>query len=100
MRLSEQGDQRAIESIERMAHYLGIGTAMLITSFAPRLIICVGEVTRVWNRVGPIVESVCKEKSPMSSSTKIIPLDEFAYPRLRGAVSLVLQKHFVAPSVA
>jgi len=100
MRLSEQGDQRAIESIERMAHYLGIGTAMLITSFAPRLIICVGEVTRVWNRVGPIVESVCKEKSPMSSATKIIPLDEFAYPRLRGAVSLVLQKHFVAPSVA
>ena len=100
MRLSEQGDQRAIESIERMAHYLGIGTAMLITSFAPKLIICVGEVTRVWNRVGPIVESVCKEKSPMASSTKIIPLDEFAYPRLRGAVSLVLQKHFVAPSVA
>lgn len=100
MRLSEQGDQRAVESIERMAHYLGIGIAMLITSFAPRLIICVGEVTRVWNRVGPIVESVTKEKSPIAGSTQIIALDEFAYPRLRGAVSLVLQKHFVAPSVA
>src|SRR4030095_6367048 len=78
MRLSEQGDQRAVESIERMAHYLGIGTAMLITSFAPRLIICVGEVTRVWNRVGPIIESVTKERSPIAGATRIIPLDEFA----------------------
>ena len=100
MRLSEQGDQRAIESIERMAYYLGLGTAMLVTSFAPQLIIYVGEVTRAWNRVGPIIENVTKERSPVSTTAKIIPLDEFAYPRLRGAVSLVLQKHFVAPSVA
>jgi predicted NBD/HSP70 family sugar kinase len=100
MRLCEQGDIRAQESIDRMAYYLGIGTAMLVTSFAPRLIILVGEVTRLWDRVGPIIEGVTSEKSPIAGSTKIIPLDEFAYPRLRGAVSLVLQKHFVAPTVA
>lgn len=100
MRLCEQGDKKATEAVERMAHYLGIGMAGLITSFAPELIICVGEVSRVWFRVGPIVENVIAERSPMSGSTRIIALDEFAYPRLRGAVSLVLQKHFVAPSVA
>ena len=100
MRLSEQGDTRANESIDRMAYYLGVGTAMLVTSFAPALIICVGEVSRVWSKVGPTVESIVAERSPLSNMTKIIALDEFAYPRLRGAVSLVLQKHFVAPTVA
>jgi predicted NBD/HSP70 family sugar kinase len=100
MRLCEQGDKRAQESIDRMAYYLGIGTAMLVTSFSPRLIIVVGEVTRLWDRIGPIVERVTSEKCPTGGSTRIIPLDEFVYPRLRGAVSLVLQKHFVAPTVA
>lgn len=100
MSLCEQGDQKAVESIDRMARYLGVGTAMLVTSFAPRLIICVGEISRVWDRVGPIVNEVVSERSLVANGTRIIALDEIAYPRLRGAVSLVLQKHFVAPSVA
>jgi len=100
LRLCEQGDARAGEAIDRMAYYLGVGMSMLITSFTPSLIICVGEVTRVWHRVGPIIQAAVNEKSPFAGTTKIIPLDDFAYPRLRGAISLVLQKHFVAPSVA
>ena len=35
-----------------------------------------------------------------SGNTKITPLDWLAQPRMRGAIALVLQKHFVAPSVA
>jgi predicted NBD/HSP70 family sugar kinase len=62
MRLCEQGDKKAGEAIERMAYYLGVGTAGLITSFAPGLIICVGEVSRVWDRVGPVVNSVVAER--------------------------------------
>jgi predicted NBD/HSP70 family sugar kinase len=100
MRLCDQGDKKAVEAIDRMAYYLGVGIASLITSFAPGLIICVGEVSRMWDRVGPVVNSVVAERSPLGGGTRIIALDEFAYPRLRGAVSLVLQKHFVAPSVA
>jgi predicted NBD/HSP70 family sugar kinase len=100
LRLCEQGDPKATEAIDRMANYLGVGIAMLVTSFAPSLIICVGEVTRVWDRIGPIIKSVVAEKSPLANASQIIPLDEFAYPRLRGAISLVLQKHFVAPPVA
>ena len=73
---------------------------MLVTSFAPSLIICVGEVTRVWDRIGPIINKIVTERTPLVNAVQIIALDEFAYPRLRGAISLVLQKHFVAPSVA
>lgn len=100
LRLCELGDSKAAEAIERMAHYLGVGIAMLITCFAPSLIVVVGEVTRVWEKIGPIINGVVVEKSPSAKATRITPLDELAQPRLRGAIALVLQKHFVAPSVA
>lgn len=100
LRLCELGDPKATETIDRMAHYLGVGIAMLVTGFAPSLIVVVGEVTRVWERIGPIISRVVAEKSPQATATRITPLDELAHPRLRGAVALILQKHFVAPSVA
>ena len=98
--LCDQGDAMAIEAMDRMAHYLGVGIAMLVTSFAPSVIVCIGEVTRAWERVEPIIKKVVSEKTPSTNTTKIIALDEMVYPRLRGAIALVLQKHFVAPSVA
>ncbi|MFL6208569.1 MAG: ROK family protein [Pyrinomonadaceae bacterium] len=100
LRLCELGDAKATEAIDHMAHYLGVGIAMLVTGFAPSLIVVVGEVTRMWERVGPVVKAIVAEKSPGATATRIIPLDEMAHPRLRGAIALVFQKHFVAPTVA
>lgn len=100
LRLCEAGDARAGEAIDRMAHYLGVGLAMLITGLAPSLIVVVGEVTRAWQRVGPVINRVVAEKSPQAIAARIVPSDESAQPRLRGTIALVLQKHFVAPSVA
>jgi len=88
------------EAIERMGYYLGVGISMLITGFAPSLIVVIGEVTRAWDRVGPIINKVISEKPKWASSTQITPLDWLAQPRMRGAIALVLQKHFVAPTVA
>ena len=65
-----------------------------------RPVVCVGEVTSVWDRIGPIINKVVIERTPLVNAVQIIGLNEYAYPRLRGAISLVLQKHFVAPSVA
>ncbi|HVF88108.1 MAG TPA: ROK family transcriptional regulator [Pyrinomonadaceae bacterium] len=100
LRRCEAGDARAGEAIDRMAHYLGVGVAMLVTGFAPSLIVVVGEVTRAWGRVGPVINRVVAGKSPQANATRIVPSDESAQPRLRGTIALVLQKHFVAPSVA
>ncbi|HQU83497.1 MAG TPA: ROK family protein [Pyrinomonadaceae bacterium] len=100
LRLYELGDPKAVESIERMAHYLGLGIGMLITSLAPNLIVCVGEITRVWDKVEPIIKRSVETRTPLHTETKIIPTNDLAYPRLRGSVALILQKHFVAPSVA
>jgi predicted NBD/HSP70 family sugar kinase len=100
LRLCELGDAKATEAVDRMARYLGVGIAMLITSFAPSLIVVAAEVTRMWSRIEPIINGVVAEKCQQPSATRITPVDELAHPRLRGAIALVLQKHFVAPSVA
>lgn len=100
LRLAEQGDAKAIEALERMAKYLGIGLAMLITGLAPEVLVLVGEVTRAWDRVGPIIAGELKKRSPMLANTRLVPTDPDTEPRLRGTITLVLQKHFGAPTVA
>jgi predicted NBD/HSP70 family sugar kinase len=100
LRLAEQGNRKAVESLERMAHYLGAGLAMLITALAPEILVLIGEVTRAWNRVGPIVNEVLKARLSTRPVTRIVPTDPALQPRLQGTIALVLQKHFGAPSVA
>jgi predicted NBD/HSP70 family sugar kinase len=100
LRLCELGDAKATEAIDRMAHYIGVGLAMLITGFAPSLIVVAAEVTRVWSRIEPIINRIVSEKCQQPSATRITPVEELAHPRLRGAIALILQKHLVAPTVA
>ncbi len=100
LRLAQQGDVKARAALEYMAHHLGAGIAMLVTGLAPEVILVVGEVTRAWDVVGPIITRVIKERSFTRASTRIIPTDPTEQPRLRGTVALVLQKHFSAPSIA
>jgi predicted NBD/HSP70 family sugar kinase len=98
--LADAGDTHAVAALERMGRYLGIGLAALITGLSPEVITIVGEVTGAWERVGPIVASMVQARAFASHSTTIIPTDRASQPRLRGAVTLVVQQHFGAPSVA
>lgn len=100
MRLADQGAPKAIEALERMANYLGQGIALLVTGLAPDVIVIIGEVTRVWDHIGPIVNETVKKRSFTHAATRIIPTDPASNPRLRGTIALVLQKHFGAPTVA
>ncbi|HEU5123173.1 MAG TPA: ROK family transcriptional regulator [Verrucomicrobiae bacterium] len=100
LRLAEQGDAKAIEALEQMAKFLGAGIAMLITGLAPDVIVIVGEVTRAWERIEPVIRKELEKRSPALSQTRIVSTDPESQPRLRGAITLVMQKHFGAPSVA
>lgn len=100
MRLVEQNDPKAVEAIRQMAHYLGAGIAQLVSGLAPDVITVVGEVTRVWSLIGPIIEGVVKDRSRSHFETRIVPTNPATQPRLRGTIALVLQKHFWAPSFA
>jgi predicted NBD/HSP70 family sugar kinase len=97
---AERGDLKALEALDRMAHYLGMGIAMLVTGLAPDVIVVVGEVTRAWDRVGPIITEVVKRRSMTHATTRVIATGPAPQPRLRGIIALVLQKRFAAPSIA
>jgi predicted NBD/HSP70 family sugar kinase len=97
LRLVEQGDVKACKAVDRMAHHLGVGLAILVTGLAPDVLVVIGEIGRVWNRVGPIVAETIKQRSFTHAGTLILPTDPQAWPRLRGAIALVAQKHFTAP---
>jgi len=92
--LAERGDVTAGKVLERMGHYLGVGLAMLVIGLAPSVITIVGEVTRVWDRIGAIVQEVVRERAQTHPTTRIVPTDNSMDPRVRGTVALVLQKHF------
>jgi len=83
-----------------MAYYLGVGIAMLVTGLAPDVILVIGEITKLWNKVGPIITKTVTERSLTHATTRIVPTDPVLHPRLLGTVALVLQKHFGAPTVA
>jgi predicted NBD/HSP70 family sugar kinase len=100
IRLTEQGDPKAVAAIDRMASQLGAGVALLVSGLAPDVIVVVGEVTRLWPRLGPAIERIVRTRSFTHAPTRIVPTDPATQPRLRGTVALVVQKHFWAPSVA
>ncbi len=97
--LAEQGDAKACAALDKMAYHLGLGMAMLISGLAPNLILVIGEVTRSWNRVGPVIESVVAQHRVTQAPARILPADYMEQPRLRGTVAMVLQKHFGAPRI-
>jgi len=100
VRLAGDGDTNAIQALERTGRFLGIGLATLAIGLAPQVLVVVGDLTLAWDRIGPIVTDVVARRSPRTEPVRIVPTDPGSQPRLRGAVTLVVQQHFGAPSVA
>jgi predicted NBD/HSP70 family sugar kinase len=95
--LADQGDAKAGHALETMAHYLGRGMRMIVAGLAPEQIIVIGDLTRSWSRVGPIIEAEMKAQVlPGGTAPRLTPAHEHGMARLRGTVALVLQKHFGA----
>ena len=100
LQLAEQDDPQAGAALNRMAHYLGKGITMLVAGLAPDVIVVVGDIARVWDKVGSIITDVVRQSSSTHVNTKIMAGSLTPQPRLRGIVALVLQRHFGAPITA
>jgi predicted NBD/HSP70 family sugar kinase len=100
LRLAQQGDGKAVDALQQMAQYLGRGIAPLVSGLAPDMIVIVGEVTRAWEKVGPIIKDTVRRHSFTRAETQIVPSDPITQPRLRGTIALVLLKHFGARAIA
>lgn len=93
--LADQGNTRAISALERMAHYLGRGMRMIVAGLAPERVIVVGELTRSWQRFGPVIEAETEAQTLKGGSApSVTPAHEDGIARLRGTVALVLQREF------
>lgn len=99
LRLVEQGDLKACKALDQMAQHLGAGLAMLVTGLAPNVLVVIGEVARAWSRVGPMVAEAIQRRSFTQANTRIVAADPEAWPRLRGAIALIAQRHFVTPQI-
>jgi predicted NBD/HSP70 family sugar kinase len=95
--LADQGDARAAKALENMAHYLGRGMRMIVAGLAPERIVLIGDLTRSWQRFGPVIEAeVQAQVLPGGCPPRLVPVHEDGMARLRGTIALVLQKHFGA----
>lgn len=100
LRLAGQGDAKAGRALMRMAQHLGTGLAMLAAGLAPDVLVVIGDVTRAWGRVEPVISDAVRRRLSPRSSIRILAGNSDLQPRLRGIIALVLQKHFVTPSIA
>ncbi len=65
------------------------------------MIVLIGEVTRAWKKIEPIIKNVLDTRLQKPALlTRIVPAEDNLQPRLRGSVALILQKHFGAPLTA
>lgn len=94
--LAEAGDRLAIEAFEKMAHAIGRGMRIIVAGLAPQQIVVVGEFTRLWPRLGPLIEAEVASAVLVGKPPMIRPAADPRMARLRGTVALVLQKHFGA----
>jgi predicted NBD/HSP70 family sugar kinase len=100
LRLADRSDALACEALNKMVYHLGEGLAMLVTGLAPDRLLVVGDITRAWAKVGPMIAAAVKRRSSFNhATTRIFPTDPEAKPRLHGAIALVLQKHFDVPVI-
>ena len=80
-----------------MAHHLGRGMRMIVAGLSPERIIVIGDLTLAWRRFGPVIETEVRDQVlPGGCVPAVVPTHEDGKARLRGAIDLVLQKHFGA----
>ncbi len=97
MTLAETGDPLALKALERMAHEIGRGMRVIVAGLAPDEIVLVGEFTRQWALMGPIIEAEVAAAVVAGRAPRVRPAEaDPRLARLRGTVALVLQKHFGA----
>jgi len=93
MGLADSGNEAAHKALEKMFQAIGRGIRMIVTGLAPEEIVVVGELTRQWPQFGSLIEKEVGSAFLAGRAPRVRPA-EGEMARLRGAVALVLQKHF------
>jgi len=92
--LAEAGDATALNALDTMARAIGRGMRMIVAGLAPEEIVVVGEFTHLWKRLGPVIEAEVAAAVLVGKPPRVRPAADPSMARLRGAVALVLKRHF------
>jgi len=92
LNLAEEGDQYAVQALEKQALYIGRGLQSIITALAPSVILIAGDITSAWHRFGPAIEKEAVKFALGDALPQILPTHEGEIARLRGAAALVFQR--------
>jgi predicted NBD/HSP70 family sugar kinase len=92
--LAEAGDELALTALDTMARAIGRGMRMIVAGLAPEEIVVVGEFTRLWKRLGPIIETEVAAAVLVGKPPRVRPAADPSMARLSGTVALVLKKNF------
>ncbi|MGB6546497.1 MAG: ROK family transcriptional regulator [Candidatus Acidiferrales bacterium] len=92
--LAETGDALALKALDTMARAIGRGMRIIVAGLAPEEIVVVGVFTRLWARLGPIIESEVAAAVLVGKPPRVRPAADPSMSRLSGTVALVLKKHF------
>jgi predicted NBD/HSP70 family sugar kinase len=91
LKLADIGDAAGGQAIDRMCAALGRGMHMIATALAPAEIIVVGDITTLWHKVGPLIQTEM-QRNPLAIVPRIRPAQEGNKARLRSAVALVMHE--------
>jgi predicted NBD/HSP70 family sugar kinase len=94
LKLAVVGDPAGKKSIDMMCAALGRGLHMIATALAPTEIVIVGDITHVWQLVGPAIEAEMA-RNPLVKVPRIRPAHEGNKARLRSAVALVMHENLL-----
>jgi predicted NBD/HSP70 family sugar kinase len=92
---AEEGDQHAVQALEKQALHIGRGLGSIIAGLSPRVILIAGDITSAWHRFGAAIEKEVAELTLAGAPPQILPTHDGDIARLRGAAALVFQRRFV-----
>ncbi len=89
LQLAEAKDKFAVEALTKMCAALGRGMHMVVSALAPGEIILVGEITRLWPLISPVIEAELR-RFPLIGIPTLRMASNPDTARLRSAVALVM----------
>ncbi len=93
--LAGSGDELALKAVDQMAQGIARGMRMIVAGLSPEEVVFVGEFTRLWDRIGPVIEAGIASAVLVGKPPSVRPAGaDPSTARLRGTVAMVLQKHF------
>lgn len=90
--LGMDGDAAARKTLAMVADALGQGMRTIAAALAPTEIVVVGDITRLWDSIGPRVEKALHQ-SALARGIRLRAIPDSGSARLRSAVALVLADH-------